>query len=136
MAETRASVERPLSPHLQVYRLTLTMMMSIVHRMTGVSLYVGTLLVAWWLIAAASGPNGYAAVQWFMGTFIGQLILFLYTWALIHHMLGGVRHLIWDTGHGFGPSEREWLARTTLFGSVALTVVLWAAGYLMIGGAR
>ena len=67
MAETRMPVERPLSPHLTIYRLTLTMMMSIVHRITGAALYVGTLLVAWWLFAAASGPNGYATVQWFMG---------------------------------------------------------------------
>jgi succinate dehydrogenase / fumarate reductase, cytochrome b subunit len=112
------------------------MAMSIFHRATGIALYFGTLLVAWWLIAAASGPNAYAAVQWFMGSIIGLLILFAYTWVLIHHMLGGVRHLIWDTGHGFGPSEREWLARATIVGSVGLTIVLWAAGYLMIGGGR
>ena len=136
MAETRMPVERPLSPHLTIYRLTLTMMMSIVHRITGAALYVGTLLVAWWLIAAASGPNGYATVQWFMGSWIGRLMLFGYTWALIHHMLSGLRYLIWDTGRGFGPSEREWLVRATLFGSVTLTVVLWIVGYLVFGGSR
>ena len=74
----------------------LTMMMSIVHRITGAALYFGTLLLVWWLIAAAAGPNAYAAVQWFMETLLGRLILFGYTWALIHHMLGGIRHLIWD----------------------------------------
>ena len=136
MAETRMPVERPLSPHLTIYRLTLTMMMSIVHRITGAALYVGTLLVAWWLIAAASGPNGYATVQWFMGSWIGRLMLFGYTWALIHHILSGLRYLIWDTGRGFGPSEREWLIRATLFGSVTLTVVLWIVGYLVFGGSR
>ena len=136
MAETRMPVERPLSPHLTIYRLTLTMMMSIVHRITGAALYVGTLLVAWWLIAAASGPNGYATVQWFMGSWIGRLMLFGYTWALIHHMLSGLRYLIWDTGRGFGPSEREWLVRATLFGSVTLTVVLWIVGYLVFSGSR
>jgi len=136
MAETRMPVERPLSPHLTIYRLTLTMMMSIVHRITGAALYVGTLLVAWWLIAAASGPNGYATVQWFMGSWIGRLMLFGYTWALIHHMLSGLRYLIWDTGRGFGPSEREWLIRITLFGSVTLTVLPWIVGYLMFGGSR
>ena len=136
MAETRMPVERPLSPHLTIYRLTLTMMMSIVHRITGAALYVGTLLVAWWLIAAASGPNGYATVQWFMGSWIGRLMLFGYTWALIHHMLSGLRYLIWDTGRGFGPSEREWLVRATLFGSVTLTVVLWIIGYLVFGESR
>ena len=136
MAETRVPVERPLSPHLTIYRLTLTMMMSIVHRITGAALYVGTLLVAWWLIAAASGPNGYATVQWFMGSWIGRLMLFGYTWALIHHILSGLRYLIWDTGRGFGPSEREWLVRATLFGSVTLTVVLWIVGYLVFSGSR
>ena len=136
MAQPRVPSQRPLSPHLQIYRLTLTMLMSILHRITGAALYVGTLLVAWWLIAAASGPNGYASVQWFMGTLIGQLLLFGYTWTLIHHMLGGVRHLIWDIGYGFEPGEREWLARATLVGSIALTIVLWVVGYLTIGGAR
>jgi succinate dehydrogenase / fumarate reductase cytochrome b subunit len=136
MAEPRVAIERPISPHLQIYRLTLTMAMSIVHRMTGAALYFGTVVVAWWLIAAASGPDAYQGVQWFMGSIVGLLILFGYTWVLVHHMLGGVRHLIWDTGRGFGPSEREWLARATIVGSVGLTIVLWAVGYLMIGGGR
>ncbi len=136
MAETKAPASRPLSPHLGIYRLTLTMAMSIAHRLTGAALYFGTALIAWWLIAAASGPNGYGTVQWFMGTWIGRLILFGYTWALIHHMLGGIRHLVWDTGRGLGPVEREWFARATLFGSVILAVVLWIVGYLVIGGPR
>ena len=136
MAKTRVPVERPLSPHLTIYHPALTMLMSIAHRITGGALYFGTLLVAWWLIAAATGPNGYAAVQWFMGTLIGRLVLFGYTWALLHHMLGGVRHLIWDTGRGFGPTEREWLVRATLFGSITLTVVLWVVGYLVLGASR
>lgn len=130
------SVERPLSPHLQIYRPTLTMVMSIVHRATGAALYVGTLLMAWWLIAAASGPNAYAGVQWFLATWVGRLVLFGYTWTLIHHMLGGVRHLIWDTGHGLGAVEREWLVRATLLGSIGLTILLWVIGYVSIGGWR
>lgn len=136
MAETKAPVERPLSPHLSIYRPMLTMMMSIVHRITGAALYVGTLLLGWWLIAAASGPNAYARLQWFIGTFAGRLILFGYTWALLHHMLGGIRHLIWDTGHGLGPNEREWLTAATLVGSIGLTIIVWAAGYLVMGGMR
>ena len=136
MAKTRVPVERPLSPHLTIYHPALTMLMSIAHRITGGALYFGTLLIAWWLIAAATGPNGYAAVQWFMGTLIGRLILFGHTWALLHHMLGGVRHLIWDTGRGLGPTEREWLVRATLFGSITLTVVLWVVGYLVLGASR
>jgi len=136
MAETRAPVVRPLSPHLQIYRPMLTMMMSIVHRITGFGLYVGTLLLAWLLLAAASGPNAYAKFEWFAGSWIGRLILFGYTWALIHHLLGGVRHLIWDSGRGLGPSEREWLAAANLIGSIAITVLLWIVGLLAIGGPR
>lgn len=127
--------DRPLSPHLQTYRWTLTMAMSILHRLTGVAMYVGTLLMAWWLISAASGPSAYAYVQGFFGSFIGRLILFGYTWALIHHLLSGLRHLIWDLGYGFGANEREWLTRAALFGSITLTVLIWIIGYAM-GGAR
>ena len=76
MADTPRVVERPLSPHLSIYRPMLTMMMSIVHRITGMALYFGTALLVWWLVAAASGPTAYAKVQWFMGSWIGQVILF------------------------------------------------------------
>src|SRR5438270_10562050 len=105
MANTKnpSDIVRPLSPHLQIYRPMLTMMMSIVHRITGGALYVGTLLLVWWLVAAATGPNAYASVQWFMETLIGRLILFGYTWALIHHLFGGLKHFVWDLGYGFGP---------------------------------
>jgi succinate dehydrogenase / fumarate reductase cytochrome b subunit len=90
--------QRPLSPHLTVYRFYPTMVMSIVHRITGGALYFGTVLVAWWLIAAASGEAYFDWVNWFFGTIVGRLILFGYTWALLHHMVGGIRHFIWDTG--------------------------------------
>ncbi len=136
MADTRRAVERPLSPHLRIYKPTLTMMMSIVHRITGAALFFGTLLMTWWLLAAASGPTAYAKVQTFMGSIFGMLILFGYTWALIHHMLGGIRHLIWDTGRGFGPVEREWLTLATIIGSVGLTLLIWIVGFFFIGGAR
>ena len=136
MADTKAPMERPLSPHLTIYKPTLTMMMSIAHRITGVGLYFGTLLVAWWLIAAASSPNAYAGISAFMGSWFGRFILFGYTWALIHHMLGGIRHFFWDFGRGFGPQEREWLAHATLIGSVTLTIIIWVVGYLFMGGPR
>ena len=138
MVEAKASTtkDRPLSPHLQIYRPTLTMTMSIVHRVTGGALYLGTLLLVWWLSAAAAGPNAYAGVQWFMETLVGRLILFGYTWALIHHLLGGIRHLIWDTSYGMGPVEREWLTVATLVGSIGLTIILWFVGYLVMGGIR
>ena len=135
-ATAGARRQRPISPHMQIYKPMLTMMMSIVHRITGGALYFGMLLLAWWLIAAASGPNAYANVEWFMGTLIGRLILFGYTWALMHHMLGGIRHLIWDSIHGFEPAEREMLALSTLVGSIAFTLVLWGIAYLVAGGAR
>ncbi len=136
MAGIKARRDRPLSPHLQIYKMTLTFVMSGFHRISGFVLYFGMLLLAWWLIAAASGPNAYSNIEWFMGSLIGRLVLFGYTWTLIHHMLGGIRHFIWDTGRGFGPQEREWLARATLAGSVGLTFILWAIGLLVVGGPR
>jgi len=122
---TSAKTNRPLSPHMQVYRWTLTMAMSIAHRLTGLALYAGTLLLAWWLVAAAIGPAAFAWVDGFFGSLIGRLILFGYTWALIHHMLGGIKHFIWDTGAAFDPAGRELVTRLTLIGSVALTLVVW-----------
>ena len=127
---------RPLSPHMQIYRWPLPMLMSILHRITGGGLYVGTLLMAWWLIATASGPNAYATFGNFINSWFGRLILFGYTWALIHHMFGGVRHFIWDTGRGYGANEREWLVRVGLAGSIITTIVLWVIGYAVMGGAR
>jgi succinate dehydrogenase / fumarate reductase, cytochrome b subunit len=114
MSEAKAPAARPLSPHLSIYRLKLTMAMSIAHRITGGALYVGTLLLVWWLLAVASGPDAYSTFQWAASSIIGRLVLFGYTWALLHHMLGGVRHLIWDTGRGFGSAEREFMAGATL----------------------
>ena len=127
---------RPLSPHLQVYRFMLTYLMSGFHRISGFVLYFGVLLIAWWLIAAASGPNAYANVEWFMGSLIGRLVLLGYTWALLHHLLGGIRHLIWDVGRGFEPTEREFLALATIVGSISLTLIVWVVGYLAMGGPR
>jgi succinate dehydrogenase / fumarate reductase cytochrome b subunit len=110
------------------------MLMSGLHRITGMGLYLGTVLMVAWLIAVASGPSAYANVQWLLGTLIGRLVLLGYSWALIHHALGGIRHLIWDTLHGLEPSDREWLARATLVGSLGLTAVLWIVGTMIGGG--
>lgn len=120
---------RPLSPHLQIYKPILTMIMSILHRITGAALYFGTILLAWWLIAAAAGPAYFDFVNELYGSIIGRLILFGFTWALVHHMLGGLRHFIWDMGAGFGKESREWLAKATIIGSVSLTLILWIIGY-------
>ena len=135
MPEAKVSVARPLSPHFTVYRPMLSMMMSIVHRITGSALYFGTLLLVWWLLAVASGPAAYATFQSAASSWVGRLILLGYTWALVHHMLGGLRYLVWDTGHGFDAVEREWMVRATLAGSIILTAALWAAVYLT-GGLR
>ena len=131
MTETKPAA-RPLSPHLQIYRPMLTMMMSIMHRITGAALYFGVILLVWWLWAAAASDSQFDWAQGFFGHWFGMIVLFGFTWALIHHTLGGIRHLIWDTGRGFDPVTIEWMARANLAGSIILTVVLWIAAYGMI----
>lgn len=131
MADTHT--KRPLSPHLQIYRPMLTMMMSIVHRITGVGLYFGIILLIWWLLAAAISPDYFAMVQGFFAHWLGKLMLFGFTWALLHHMLGGLRHLLWDTGHGFELATIEWLARANVALSIIGTVALWLGVYLARG---
>lgn len=120
---------RPLSPHLGIYRLTLTMIMSGTHRITGIGLCVGVLLLAWFLIAASMDASAFAIFSAFIQSIIGRLVLFGFTWALLHHMLGGVRHFIWDTGRGMEDPEREQLAQATLIGGLALTLIVWIIGY-------
>ncbi|MCC2612381.1 succinate dehydrogenase, cytochrome b556 subunit [Neorhizobium sp. Rsf11] len=117
---------RPLSPHLQIYKFIPTMAMSIVHRITGGALYFGTLLVAAWLISAASGEEYFNWVNWLFGSLIGQLVLFGYTWALIHHLLGGLRHIMWDLGYGFEKEFSTMLAKANLVASIVLTILVWA----------
>lgn len=126
-----AELGRPLSPHLQIYRWSWTMAMSIFHRATGTALYLGTILLAIWLVAAASGPDGFETAQAVAGSWLGRLVLFGYTWALMHHMLGGLRHLVWDLGHGFDANQRMNLARFTLFISAPLTVLIWIIAYIV-----
>jgi succinate dehydrogenase / fumarate reductase, cytochrome b subunit len=128
MADSRP-VSRPLSPHLQVYRPMLTMMMSITHRITGVALFFGSILFVWWLWAAAHSDSYFALVQAFFASWFGRLILFGFTWALIHHMLGGLRHFLWDVGKGFELRTVENLARLNLIGSIVLTILLWVLAY-------
>jgi succinate dehydrogenase / fumarate reductase cytochrome b subunit len=117
---------RPTSPHLSVYRFTLTMTMSIVHRITGGANYVGTVLLVAWLLAAALGPDAYALAQAVFGFWFFQLVLFGYTWSLFHHMLGGIRHFVWDNLIGMDHPEREWLVAANLAGSVLLTLLVWS----------
>ena len=117
---------RPISPHLEVYRFTLTMAMSIVHRITGVANYAGTLLLVAWLGAAALGEAPLALVDALFGSWPGQVVLFGYTWSLFHHMLGGLRHFVWDSGRMLDPAGRELIVRIQVVSSVLLTLAAWA----------
>lgn len=108
------------------------MTMSILHRITGGALYFGTALVAWWLIAAATSERQFAIVHGLVGSWFGLLVLFGFTWAMLHHLLGGIRHLVWDTGAGLEKHNASTLAWATLIGSVALTALVWAV-YFLIG---
>ncbi len=126
-----AEARRPLSPHLQIYTPMLTMMMSIAHRITGTALYAGTLLLAWYLIALAAGAAPFSVAATIYGSSLGLLVLVLFTWALFHHLLGGLRHLLWDMGYGMDAPAREYLAQGTLGGGLVLTVLVWAAAYAL-----
>lgn len=123
-------VRRPLSPHLQVYRLPLVALTSIANRITGVALCVGTLLLAWWLVAAAAGPGPYAVVQGFVGSWLGLLMLFGWTAALVYHSLNGIRHLVWDAGFGYALPVAIASGRLVVGASIGLTLLLWVIGLL------
>jgi succinate dehydrogenase / fumarate reductase cytochrome b subunit len=121
--------ERPLSPHLQIYKPQLTSMLSIAHRATGVALAVGTLMLVWWLVAAASGGDGaFATVQGFLGSWLGLLLLFGWTFSFFYHLCNGVRHLIWDTGHGLDLRTAYISGWVVLAASGGLTIIAWVAG--------
>ena len=119
---------RPLSPHLQVYRLPLLALMSITHRITGVGLVVGLVVLAFWLGSAASGPEAFATAQSLLGSPIGYLLLFGWTVALFFHLSHGVRHLLWDSGWGFEIPQAYASAKVALIATAVLTVVAWVAG--------
>jgi succinate dehydrogenase cytochrome b subunit len=133
MGKARLGAERPLSPHLQIYRPMLTMMMSIAHRISGAANAAGFVLLAMWLVAIAAGPQAYAQVSSVFASIPGRIVLFLFTWSLVHHMLGGIRHLIWDTGRGLDKTSIEVFAWFTILGSTALTILIWYAGYALRG---
>jgi len=128
-----SEIQRPLSPHLQIYRRELTMVMSIVHRLTGAGLYFGSILLVWWLSAAAVGGKYFASVHGLFVSWFGLIVLFGLSWVLVHHFLGGIRHLIWDTGRGFDLATAERMAQINLAGSIAITIAIWIAGYLAKG---
>ena len=117
--------ERPLSPHLQIYRWTLTMAMSILHRATGVALALGTLMVIWMLLAAASGEAAFALFQSFNASLLGQVMLFGWTVSLFYHMGNGVRHLFWDIGKGYEIPTAYRSGYAVLAFTALLTGIIW-----------
>jgi succinate dehydrogenase / fumarate reductase cytochrome b subunit len=120
-----ARSERPLSPHLQIYRWYLTMALSIGHRVTGIGLALGLLLLTWWLLALASGPEAFAVVQAVMHSWIGVLVLFVYTFVLLYHLGNGIRHLVWDAGYGFDIEVAARSGIAVLAFAGAATVLVW-----------
>jgi succinate dehydrogenase / fumarate reductase cytochrome b subunit len=133
---TRGTTSRPLSPHLQVYKPQLTSVMSIGHRITGVALSVGTLLLVVWIAGAAKGPDTFAIVSGFMRNPIGLLLLFGWSVALFYHLANGIRHLFWDAGYGY---EIETAYRTgwlVVAATVVMTALAWIAGIAMMFGGR
>ncbi len=115
--------KRPLSPHLQVYRPQMTSVMSILHRLTGIGLTLGAVLVIWWLIAAAVSPAAFATADGFLTSWFGLLILVGSLWALWYHTLNGIRHLVWDAGYGYELDVMEKSGWAVVGGSVVLTVL-------------
>ena len=128
-----ATSHRPLSPHLQVYRPQLTSMLSILHRITGVALAVGTLLLIYWLAAAASGPAAFEIAQGLIGSIIGRLLLLGWTFALFYHLCNGIRHLFWDAGWGLELDDAYRSGWIVVAASGALTLLSWILGYSMMG---
>ncbi len=126
---------RPLSPHLQVYRPQLTSMLSITHRLTGVALAVGTFVLVWWLVAAAMGPEAYATVQGVISSVIGRLLLFGWTLALFYHLCNGIRHLFWDAGYGYELKTAYASGWAVMAAAVGLTLVAWIWAYAALAGA-
>ncbi|MCS6877295.1 MAG: succinate dehydrogenase, cytochrome b556 subunit [Geminicoccaceae bacterium] len=120
-----AGSDRPLSPHLQIYRWYFTMALSIAHRFSGVALAVGLLFLAWWLTALARGPEAFAPVEAFVRSGIGSLLLFGWTFALFYHLANGVRHLVWDLGFGLEKDQAFRSGVAALAAAAIATAVVW-----------
>ena len=130
---TDPAATAPVSPHLQIWRWTITMFVSIGHRVTGMALVAGTILLTIWLAAAATGDEAFATVSGIYTSPFGLLVLFAYTWALFFHLLNGVRHLIWDAGYGFEIASATRSGMTVVAAAAVLTLATWALGYAMMG---
>ena len=123
---------RPLSPDLQIYRPQLTSVLSISHRATGIALSVGALLLILWLIAAALWPQAYSAVQGFLRSWLGLILMFGWTFSLFFHLCNGIRHLVWDAGYGFELRTIYASGWTVVTASIVLTVTAWIASFVMV----
>lgn len=133
MARAQARPSRPLSPHLSIFRPYINMVMSIVHRVTGIINYAGSAILALWLAMSASGPAGYDMASGILGSPLGLLVLFGFSWSLIHHACGGIRHLIWDTGAGLSKPSFRFLSWMTIVGSLTITALVWIIGLIKWG---
>jgi succinate dehydrogenase / fumarate reductase cytochrome b subunit len=126
------TVRRPLSPHLQIYKPQITSALSILHRITGVALSVGTIMLVWWLVAAATSEAAFATVSAVFHSWIGHLALFGWTAALWYHFCAGIRHLVWDSGHGFELPQVHTSGAAVLAATGFLTVLTWLVGIIVI----
>ena len=127
-------VRRPLSPHLQVYRPQLTSLLSIMNRVTGLAASAGTVMLVWWLAAAAAGPKAFGQVQWFMGSWLGLFMLFGWTASLFYHFFGGLRHLAWDMGFGFSLEATHRSGWAAVIATVVTTVLVWVVALFVWRG--
>lgn len=123
---------RPLSPHLQVYRLPLVAILSITHRITGVGNSIGLLLMTAWLVSAASGPEAYEGMMAFLGSFFGRFLLFCWTLSVFYHLCNGIRHLLWDVGYGLDLRDAYKSGYAVMIGAVVLTLATWVLGYALM----
>ena len=129
-----AQDDRPLSPHLQVYRPQFTSVLSILHRLTGVALGLGALLLVYWLAAAAAGPEWFEGARAVARSWFGWLVLLGFTWALFYHLCNGIRHLFWDIGMGFELATARLTGVCVVLASFALTGAAWVVGMVGLGG--
>ncbi len=125
---------KPLSPHLQIYRLPLNAILSITHRITGVILALGAVVVVAMLVAAASGSQAFGAMYALGANWLGQIVLFGFTLALYYHMSAGVRHLFWDAGYGYELETARRSSQAIIAVAVVLTLATWAVAYSVSGG--
>lgn len=124
-----STTDRPLSPHIGIYKPQITSVLSILHRATGVFLCFGAVVFAWWLIALALGPEPFAAARSALGSWIGRLLLFAWTFSFFYHLCNGVRHLFWDAGLGFELPTVQASGKAVVAASIALTIVAFGLGY-------